>query len=79
MDEDDREDLNRQGIDDEIEGAMYDVAAGRKHLADRFPNNLGTCPTLSGGDVDARWDDVAYPSVTACLSARSTPATPPRE
>jgi hypothetical protein len=57
MDKDEREDLNRNGIDDEIEPPMHDVEAGTKQLADRFQNNQGTDPTLSGGDIDARWED----------------------
>jgi len=57
MDKDEREDLNRNGIDDEIEPPMLDVEAGTKQLADRFQNNQGTDPTLSGGDIDARWED----------------------
>lgn len=57
MDEDEREDLNRNGIDDGIEPPMLDVTAARKHLADRFQSNQGTDPTLSGGDIDARWED----------------------
>ena len=52
-----REDLNRNGIDDEIEPPILDIAAGSKQLADRFQNNHGTDPTLSGGDIDARWED----------------------
>lgn len=57
MDKDEREDLNRNGIDDEIEPPMLDVTASQKHLADRLQNNQGTDPTLSGGDIDARWED----------------------
>ena len=57
MDKDEREDLNRNGIDDEIEPPILDVAAGSKRLVDRFQNNQGTDPTLSGGDIDARWED----------------------
>jgi hypothetical protein len=57
MNKDDREDVNQNGIDDEIEPPILNVAAGRKHLADRFHNNQGTDPTLSGGDIDARWED----------------------
>jgi hypothetical protein len=57
MDKDEREDLNRNGIDDVIEPPVLDVAAGMKQLADRFQNNQATDPTLSGGDIDARWED----------------------
>jgi hypothetical protein len=57
MDHDKRVDLNDNGIDDEIEPPFTDVTAGSKQLADRLQNNQGTDPTLSGGDIDARWED----------------------
>jgi hypothetical protein len=57
MDNDKPDDLNRNGIDDEIEPPLSDVAAGSRQLADRLANNQATDPTLSGGDVDARWED----------------------
>ena len=57
MDKDKRDDLNENGIDDEIEPPGVDVTAGTKQLADRVQNNQGTNPTLSGGDIDARWED----------------------
>ena len=50
-------DLNENGIDDEIEPPFVDVTAGSKQLADRLQNNQSTDPSLSGGDVDARWED----------------------
>lgn len=57
MDKDQRDDQNRNGIDDEIEPPPVDVTAGTKQLAERLQNNQGTAPTLSGGDIDARWED----------------------
>ena len=57
MDNDKRDDLNENGIDDEIEPPFPDVTAGSRQLADRLQNNQGTDPTLSGGDIDARWED----------------------
>ena len=57
MDRDKRDDLNDNGIADEIEPPFVDVTAGSKQLADRLQNNQGTDPTLSGGDIDARWED----------------------
>jgi len=57
MDKDKRDDLNDNGIDDEIEPPSVDVTAGSRQLADRLQNNQGTDPTLSGGDIDARWED----------------------
>jgi hypothetical protein len=50
-------DLNRNGIDDEIEPPPVDITVGIKQLADRLRSNPGTNPTLSGGDIDARWED----------------------
>lgn len=57
MDKDKRVDLNENGIDDEIEPPFVDVTAGSRQLADRLQNNQSTDPTLSGGDIDARWED----------------------
>ena len=50
-------DLNRNGIDDAIEPPNVDVTAGTRQLAKRFRNNSSTSPELSGGDIDARWED----------------------
>jgi hypothetical protein len=50
-------DLNDNGIADEIEPPILDISAGSKQLADRLQNNPGNDPTLSGGDIDARWED----------------------
>jgi hypothetical protein len=57
MSKNNREDLNQNGIDDDIEPPVVDIAAGSQQLADRFQNHQGTDPTLSGGDIDARWED----------------------
>lgn len=51
------DDLNKNGIADEIEPPIQDIAAGTKQLTDRLQNHPGTDPTLSGGDLDARWED----------------------
>lgn len=50
-------DLNENGIADEIEPPFRDITAGRKQIADRLQSIPGTDPTLSGGDLDARWED----------------------
>jgi len=51
------DDRNRNGIDDEIEPPVPDVEASSRQLEKRLENNTATDPSLSGGDVDARWDD----------------------
>jgi hypothetical protein len=50
------QDRNRNGIDDEIEPTVPDISAGVEKLAERLRENTSTDPSLSGGDVDARWD-----------------------
>ncbi|HUF16609.1 MAG TPA: DUF6335 family protein [Thermoanaerobaculia bacterium] len=55
--EDENRDKNRNGIDDEIEPPIPDIQAGSEQLAERLRSNPGTNPGLSGGDVDARWED----------------------
>jgi hypothetical protein len=57
MSDNDREEINQNGIHDDIEPPIVDVVASSQQLADRFQNNQGTDPTLSGGDIDARWED----------------------
>jgi hypothetical protein len=57
MDKEKPDDLNQNGIDDDIEPPFVDITAGSRQLADRLQHNQGTDPTLSGGDIDARWDD----------------------
>jgi hypothetical protein len=49
-------DRNRNGLDDETEPSIPDVSAGTEKLAERFRENPNTDPSLSGGDVDARWE-----------------------
>ena len=66
-------DLNRNGIDDEIEPPIVDIRAGTKRLADRLLNNQGTDPTLSGGDLDARWEDAESGGDETVAGSTATP------
>lgn len=50
------QDENRNGIDDEIEPPIPDVTAGTEKLAQRFRENPNADPSLSGGDLDAAWE-----------------------
>lgn len=54
---DDRRDPKENALDDELGPPQADVTAGSRQLADRLEQHHGTDPTLSGGDVDARWED----------------------
>jgi hypothetical protein len=67
------EDLNGNGIDDEIEPPFLDVTAGTRRLADRLLNNQGTDPTLSGGDIDARWEDAESGGDETVAGSTATP------
>ncbi len=53
----DKRDRNQNGIDDAIEPPEVDVMAGTQQLANRLRNHSSTSPELSGGDIDARWED----------------------
>ena len=68
-----REDLNRNGIDDAIEPPFLDVSAGTRQLAERLLNNQGTDPTLSGGDIDARWEDAESGGDETVAGSTATP------
>ncbi len=57
MTPDEKHDANANGIDDAMEPPVADVAASRRQLAGRLEQHHGTDPTLSGGDIDARWED----------------------
>lgn len=55
--ENERKDRNRNGIGDDIEPPAVDVTAGSRKLAERLrESGSSVSPTLSGGDIDARWE-----------------------
>ncbi len=54
--ENEKRDRTRDGIDDRIEPPIPDVSAGSAQLAERLRENTATDPSLSAGDIDARWD-----------------------
>jgi uncharacterized protein DUF6335 len=55
--EDEKKDRNRDGIDDDLEPPVPDVSAGSRKLSERLREHTDTDPSLSGGDIDARWDE----------------------
>jgi hypothetical protein len=50
------EDRNRDGIRDDIEAPIPDIAEGSRKLRERLENNNQSDPSLSGGDIDAQWE-----------------------
>jgi hypothetical protein len=71
--ENERKDRNRDGLDDNLEPPLPDVAAGSQKLADRLRQNTSTDPTLSGGDLDARWDEAESAGDEAVAGSSATP------
>ena len=71
--EDERKDRNRDGIDDDLEPPVPDVSAGSRKLAARLREHTDTDPTLSGGDIDARWEDADSSGEEAVAGSAATP------
>lgn len=66
-------DKNRNGIDDTIEPDVPDISAGSRKLADRLRDNTNTSPDLSGGDIDAKWEDADSTGDEAVGGSTATP------
>jgi hypothetical protein len=71
--ENERRDRNRDGIDDRIEPPVPDVAAGSQKLAERLREHTSVDPSLSGGDIDARWDMAESEGDEAVAGSMPTP------
>ena len=71
--EDERKDQNRDGIDDDLEPSIPDVSAGSRKLAERLREHTDTDPVLSGGDIDARWEDADSSGDEAVAGSVATP------
>jgi len=71
--EDERKDRNRDGIDDDLEPPVPDVSAGSQKLAERLREHTDTSPILSGGDIDARWEDADSSGEESVAGSASTP------
>ena len=71
--EDERKDANRDGLDDDLEPNVPDVSAGSRKLAERLREHTDTSPILSGGDIDARWEDADANGEEAVAGDAPTP------
>ncbi len=71
--ENERKDRNRDGIDDDLEPPVPDVAAGSQKLAEKLREHTEADPTLSGGDIDARWDEAESAGDEAVAGSSATP------
>jgi len=70
---DEKPDRNSDGIDDTLEPAIPDVAAGSRALRARLRDNTSTSPELSGGDIDASWEMAESQGDEAVAGSMSTP------
>lgn len=71
--ENERNDRNRNGIDDAIEPPMPDVAAGSAKLAHRLQNDSLADPKITAGDVDAQWEGAQFSGDESAVSSMSSP------
>jgi hypothetical protein len=71
--ENERKDHNRNGIDDSIEPPPVDIKAGSAKLAHRLMNDPNADPTVTGGDLDANWDNAQFSGDESAVSSSPTP------
>lgn len=68
-----RNDRNRNGIDDAIEPPVPDVAAGSANLAHRLSDDSLADPRITAGDVDAQWEGAQFSGDESAGSSMSSP------
>lgn len=71
--ENEREDRNRNGLSDDIEPPPVDISAGAARLAHRLKNDPSADPTLTAGDLDARWEAAQGSGDETAVSSMPTP------
>ena len=72
--ENERTDRNRNGLDDQIEPPIPDVAAGSARLAERIREDGAADPVVTGGDLDANWANAQFSGDDAVISSAPAPA-----
>ncbi|HXI13464.1 MAG TPA: DUF6335 family protein [Thermoanaerobaculia bacterium] len=72
-DETEKRDRNANGLDDSIEPPDTDISTGSARLAERANANPGADPTLSAGDVDARWEAAESEGDETVAGSMATP------
>ena len=71
--ENERQDRNRNGIDDSIEPPIPDVSAGSNKLAERLRDDPNADLVVTGGDVDASWESAQFSGDESAISSMPTP------
>jgi hypothetical protein len=71
--ENEREDRNRNGLSDDIEPPIPDIAAGSAKLAHRLRNDSLADPIITAGDLDAQWEGAQFSGDESAVSSMPTP------
>lgn len=71
--ETEKRDRDGNGIDDRIQPPEVDIEAGSAELAERLRQHHSTDPSLSGGDIDARWEDAEGAGDETVAGSHATP------
>ena len=71
--EDEKKDRNRNGIDDNLEPPIPDVRASTANLARRLRDDGAADPTISGGDLDVRWESAEGTGDESAVSSMPSP------
>ena len=71
--ENEREDLNGNGIADDIEPPIPDVSAGSAKLAKRLAEDSLADPVVTAGDLDAQFESAQFSGDESAVSSMSTP------
>ncbi len=70
---DEKQDRDRDGIDDRIEPPIPDVSAGSRKLAERLKNDPLADPVVTGGDLDAQFESAQFSGDESAVSSMPTP------
>ena len=71
--ENEREDRNRNGIDDDIEPPEVDITAGSRKLNERLANDGLADPVVTAGDLDASFESAQFSGDESAVSSMPTP------
>jgi hypothetical protein len=71
--ENEREDRNRNGLDDTIEPPLPDVTAGSAKLAHELRENPLADPTVTAGDLNANWANAQFTGEETAVGSTPTP------
>jgi hypothetical protein len=71
--EDEKKDRDRDGIDDRIEPPIPDISAGSRKLAERLKNDPLADPVVTGGDLDADFEQAQFTGDESAVSSMPTP------